>query len=115
MFIFSLLTTQQKKPENNKKAGIKFHITQRNVNSVNVFVSENRILWIFKKNSFFFCLYSASLCASALAWWAFCSILSPTAEKPAPTRSPTVLSESLTFCLLVSYDAPLVASKIKTF
>jgi hypothetical protein len=65
IFIFSLLTTQQKKPENNKKAGIKFHITQRNVNSVNVFVSENRIFK--KKQFFFFCVYSASLCASALA------------------------------------------------
>jgi hypothetical protein len=42
--------------------------------------------------------------------WLFSSILSPTAEKPAPTRSPTVLSESFTFSLLASYDAPLVVS-----
>jgi hypothetical protein len=53
------------------------------------------------------------LCASALALCDFSSILSPTAEKPAPTRSPIVLSEFLTVSLLASYDVALVTSENK--
>ncbi len=37
-------------------------------------------------------IYKACLCASALTLWNFSSILSPTTEKPAPTRSPLVTS-----------------------
>ena len=55
-------------------------------------------------------IYIASLCAAALALWDFSSILSPAAEKVAPTRSPTVLSESFACSLCPSYDAALVAS-----
>jgi hypothetical protein len=73
-----------------------------------VFIWDENIVNISEK-----IIYKASLCASALALWDFSSILSPTAEKPAPTRSPTVLSESLALSLLASYDAPLVTSTRK--
>jgi len=44
IFIVSLLTVQRKKKKKNETAGIKFHMTQTNGNSINVFISENKML-----------------------------------------------------------------------